>query len=318
MKPVVLIGEPLVGFIADDTGPLCDATRFRGEVVGAEINAAAGLARLGVPTQLIARTGSDELGEIVVRHAMREGIGITHLTRVDLPTGILVRSRRGFGASSVVYRRAGSAASSLGVADIETASATIAGAAWFHVTGVTAALSDSCRAAIAQALTIAGQHGVPTSLDLNYRARLWSVADAAAALAPLVARATLTLAGDAEGRTLTGASTPRQLVAALRRWGANDVVVKRGGAGAYADNDGVVVERPARTVGPAVDEVGAGDAFAAGLIGARVRGLDTATALDWGAVVAAFCISAIGDARGLPSVDEVERALSAGGDETMR
>ena len=102
MKPVVLMGEPLVGFIADDLGALADAGRFRAEVVGAEINTASGLARLGVPAALIARTGVDELGEMVMRHAMREGIDTRHLVQVDLPTGVLIRSRRGFGAASVL------------------------------------------------------------------------------------------------------------------------------------------------------------------------------------------------------------------------
>jgi 2-dehydro-3-deoxygluconokinase len=314
----VLIGEPLVGFIADDLGALPDAARFRAEVVGAEINVAGALARLGVPAALIARTGTDDLGEMVLRHAMREGIDVAHLRRVDQPTGILVRSRRGFGATGVVYRRTGSASASTAPEDVEAARSLIAGASWFHVTGVTAALSDSCRAAIHAAIAIATAHGVPTSLDLNYRARLWTPAVAAATLGPIAAAVDLTFAGDAEGRTLTGATTATALVAALRGWGAREIVVKRGGAGAHLDRDGVVVERPARRVAGIVDEVGAGDAFCAGFIAARLDGRDDATALDWGAVVAAFCIGAVGDARGLPSRAELERALADGGGETDR
>jgi 2-dehydro-3-deoxygluconokinase len=318
VKPAVLMGEPMVGFIADDLGSLSDITRFRAEVVGAEINAAAALVRLGVPATLIARTGTDELGEMVVRHAMREGIATAHLRRVELPTGILIRSRRGFGASSVVYRRAGSAGGSLERADVEEAADAIAAAGWFHVTGITAALSDSSRQAVGAALDTAAASGVRSSLDINYRARLWSPEQASAALAPLVARADVTMVGDAEGRTLTGAATPPDLVAAMRGWGARDVVVKLGAAGAYHDGAGDVAQRPARSVSGVVDEVGAGDAFAAGFIAASMRGLDPGTALDWGAVVAAFCVGAIGDARGLPTLAEVERALAAGGDETVR
>jgi 2-dehydro-3-deoxygluconokinase len=317
MKPVVLLGEPLVGFIADDFGPLADAARFRGEVVGAEINVASALARLDVPTVLIARTGTDELGEMVLRHAMREGIGTAHLRRVDLPTGLLIRSRRGFGPASVVYRRTGSAGGSLEPADVEAAAGDIAAASWLHVSGVTAALSESCRAAVGKALELARASGVPASLDLNYRARLWSPDAARRALAPLAALAGMTISGLAEGRVLTGATTPEDLVDALRSWGAEEVVVTCGPAGALHDRDGVVVRRPARQIPAVADEVGAGDAFAAGLIAARLRGLDAAACLDWGAVVAAFCIGAVGDARGLPTSAEAERML-AGDTETIR
>jgi 2-dehydro-3-deoxygluconokinase len=317
VKPVVLLGEPLVGFIAEDLGPLADAARFRGEVVGAEINVASALARLDVPTVLIARTGTDELGDMVMRHAMREGIGAAHLRRVDLPTGLLIRSRRGFGPASVVYRRAGSAGGSLEPADVRAAAADIAGAAWLHVSGVTAALSEGCRAAVAEALELARASGVPSSLDLNYRARLWSPDVARDALAPLAAKASVTISGLAEGRVLTGAATPPELVDALRSWGAAEVVVTCGPAGAMHDHDGTVVTRPARAVAAVTDEVGAGDAFAAGLIAARLRGLDRAACLDWGAVVAAFCIGAVGDARGLPTTPEAERML-LGDAETIR
>ena len=318
MTRVVVMGEPMVGLIADDLGALADSTGFRAEVVGTEINTACGLARLGVPTVVIARTGTDELGEMVLRHALREGIDARFIRRVDQPPGGLIRSRRAFGATSVVYRRAGSAASTLDRTDVRAAAETIAGSAWFHVTGVTAALSDSCRAAIDEAFAIAAASGVTTSFDLNYRSRLWSPDAAVAAIRPLVARADVTLTGDSEGRTLTGASTPEDLVAALRSWGAREVVIKRGDRGAYLDRAGVVTERPARVVAGVVDDVGAGDAFAAGLIAARVLGHDDGTALEWGNTVAAFCVSTIGDARGLPSLPELERALRADGDETVR
>jgi sugar/nucleoside kinase (ribokinase family) len=143
------------------------------------------------------------------------------------------------------------------------------------------------------------------------------VDEACAALAPLVARADVTIAGHAEGRTLTGAASPAGLVSALRGWGAREVVVTRGAAGAYHDRGDDTVERPARPVAVIADEVGAGDAFAAGFIVARLRGLDPGACLEWGAAVAAFSVGAIGDARGLPDASEVERLL-AGDDETIR
>ena len=64
---VVLMGEPLVCLVADRAGPLVEAERLLLEVGGAELNAAVALVRLGLRAAAVARTGDDDLGEIIVR-----------------------------------------------------------------------------------------------------------------------------------------------------------------------------------------------------------------------------------------------------------
>jgi 2-dehydro-3-deoxygluconokinase len=315
---VVLMGEPLVCLVADRIGPLVEAERMLVEVGGAELNAAVALVRLGLEAAVVARTGEDDLGEIIVRRARAEGVDVAHLRRDPRPTGLLIRDRRGFGASTVLYRRAGGAGSALDESDVRDARATIAGAAWFHTTGITAALSASSAAAVAAALDVARAAGVPTSLDFNYRSRLWSASAAWSRIGALLPLVDVAMVGEDEGLLLSGAADAEALVAALRAHGAREVLVKRGRAGALLVHADGRADCAALHVPAALDEVGVGDAFAAGFIAGRLLRRTDAEALALAACVAAFAVASVGDIRGLPTRAEVEHALRAGAGGTHR
>ena len=315
---VVLMGEPLVCLVADRTGPLVEAERMLVEVGGAELNAAVALVRLGLTAAVVARTGQDDLGEIIVRRARAEGVDVAHVRRDPRPTGLLIRDRRGFGASTVLYRRAGGAGSALDPGDVEDARATIAAAAWFHTTGITAALSASSFAAVEAGLGVARAAGATTSLDVNYRSKLWSPEEAWSGIARLLPLVDVAMVGADEGRLLSGAADVEALVAALRERGAREVLVKRGPAGALLVHADGRAECAALDVPGALDEVGAGDAFAAGFVAGRLLGRSDADALAYGACVAAFAVASVGDIRGLPTRPEVEHALRAGAGGTHR
>ena len=106
-------------------------------------------------------------------------------------------------------------------------------------------------------------------------------------------------------------------VAGLLGAGASVVVTKLGAAGARAcTSDGEDLALPAHTV-RAVDPVGAGDAFGAGFIAARLGGLDVETALTWTVACGAAVVAVDGDIDGLPTRRELERLLQAGA-ETIR
>jgi 2-dehydro-3-deoxygluconokinase len=315
---VVLMGEPLVCLVADRTGPLVEAERMLVEVGGAELNAAVALVRLGLRAAVIARTGEDDLGEIIVRRARAEGVDVAHVRRDPRPTGLLIRDRRGFGASTVLYRRAGGAGSALDEDDVRAAQPAIAGAAWFHTTGITAALSATSAAAVSAGLAVARDAGVTTSLDVNYRSKLWSPAEAWARISGLLPFVDVAMVGEDEGLLLSGAGDVEALVAALRERGAREVLVKRGRAGALLVHADGRADCAALEVGGAVDEVGAGDAFAAGFVAGRLLGRQDAEALAFGACVAAFAVASVGDIRGLPTLAEVEHALRSGAGGTHR
>lgn len=146
------------------------------------------------------------------------------------------------------------------------------------------------------------------SLDVNYRSALWSTADAAAALRPLAAQAQLVFGGPAELELVGG-------VDALLAAGVAEVVTKDGAAGASVCTAAGSWSAPAVPV-TVVDPVGAGDAFVAGYLSARLDGLDVDARLARGTLAGAFCVSTAGDWEGLPT--RAELALLGGVDNVSR
>ena len=148
---VVTLGEALVALVADEGRPLSAPGTFTPFVAGAEANVAMGLARLGRPVAFIGRVGADGLGQMVRNGLRAEGVDVRWLSDdPEAPTGALARDRRSFPPPEVVYLRRGSAASRLAPADVNAAGDVIAAARWLHLTGITPALSPSCRAAVQQ------------------------------------------------------------------------------------------------------------------------------------------------------------------------
>jgi 2-dehydro-3-deoxygluconokinase len=236
----------------------------------------------------------------------------------------MFRERRAFGAAEIVYARAGSAGSRLGPADVERAAAAgvFAGARWLHLTGITPAISDSARAAVDRAVTIAGEAGLTISLDVNLRRRLWNDEDAATVLRPLATRVDVVLGSSDELAVIADRpadTDPPALADSVVALGPSIAVVKLGAAGALAVERGSPpVTQPGLVGTTVVDPVGAGDAFAAGFIAARLDGADLAAALRSANACGAAAVAAIGDLVGLPTMVELERLLRADGTDTIR
>jgi 2-dehydro-3-deoxygluconokinase len=309
---VTTLGEPLAGLVAVETGPLSSGSTLRIFAVGAETNVAIGLSRLGIEASVIGRVGDDELGSLVVQALRSEGIDTEFVTPdPGRPTGALVRNRRGFGPSSVTYLRSRSAGAAVDVKDVTRARSVIAASDWLHLTGVTTALSRSAHDAVLAAVRLAEKAGTRISFDVNYRSRLWTVEEAQKALPSVISRCALVFVGHDEGATLTGEEEPEEIARRLSELGARAVVVKLGSEGAmHRGEQGAITVRPALSVPVPTDIVGAGDAFVAGYLAAELSAHPVPVCLDWGCVTAAFAISALGDAEGLPARSEVEACLA--------
>jgi 2-dehydro-3-deoxygluconokinase len=322
---VVTLGECLVSFVAADLGPLAGSTTFHPYPAGAEANVAVGLVRLGRRVAYIGRVGDDGLGTRIVRALRGEGVDVGGLA-VDRsgPTGLMIRERRGVGAAEVHYARAGSAGSRLGSVDVQAAESrgTFAVARWLHLTGITPALSSSCRAAVGTALETARTAGLTVSLDLNLRRRLWTESEAAPVLRELAARVDVVIGDEDEARLVTGSpagAPPESLVRALLELGASLVVLKLGAGGALAVEAGSApLSAAGLPVQAVVDPVGAGDAFCAGFIDARLDDLDLAGSLARANACGAAAIAAEGDQTGLPTRAELDRLLEGDGPDTIR
>jgi sugar/nucleoside kinase (ribokinase family) len=300
---VITVGETMVAFAAHEAGTLDAAATFTKIVAGAETNVGVGLARLGLKVGWVSRLGADSFGAYVRRSVEAEGVDCTSVVSDPArPTGFMLKSRVLDGDPTVEYYRRGSAASALSLADFDEAR--FLSARHLHVTGITPALSASAAELIEHAMKTMRAAGRTVSFDPNLRPRLWPGREAMAAhLNRLAGLADWVLPGIAEGRTLTGLERAEDIAAFYLDQGARAVTIKLGADGAYwrsagTDNSegrvaGVRVER-------IVDTVGAGDAFAVGVISARLDGLDWPQALARGNWIGAQAIQVVGDMDGLP------------------
>ncbi|GAB3840170.1 sugar kinase [Micromonospora andamanensis] len=314
-RDLLTVGEALVSLRS--SGPLAAGGPLTMHLAGAESNVAIGLARLGHRAAWAGRVSDDELGEFVLRQLRAEGVDTTDVRRdPQRPTGLMFLERRTADVSRVRYHRAGSAGAALDVDDLRAPLA--AGARLLHLSGITPALSASARDAVTWAVRAAAESGIPVSLDVNYRAGLWSRADARATLTPLAGYASVVVASTDELDLVAGAGADERAVATdLLRRGVSTVLVKLGADGARAWTADGVEQVPAVPV-TAVDTVGAGDAFTAGYLSGHLDGLGLTDRLRRAVALGAFAVAGHGDWEGLPRRDELSLITGSAAGTTLR
>lgn len=194
-------------------------------------------------------------------------------------------------SSSVYYYRRGSAASLMAPGFL-TADR-LAGVRIVHTTGITPALSPSCRAMTDRLFADARTAGSLVSFDVNDRRPLWDIDEAAETLALLADAADIAFVGRDEAERLWGTPTPASIRARIPHCGL--LVVKDGDVGATAfaaDAEPVFVAAPTVEV---VEPVGAGDAFAAGFLAATLEDRPLADRLTAGHAAAARVLAVAAD-----------------------
>ncbi|MFJ5273444.1 sugar kinase [Streptomyces sp. NPDC088358] len=314
--PVVCVGETMAALAPDPVGPLEEAEHLRLTVAGAESNVAMYLADHGIPVAWLSAVGDDAPGRRVRAAVAAAGVDVTHVrTDPDRPTGLLLKSPHRDG-TRVQYYRSGSAASALGPRLLDTRP--VRTASLLHVSGITPALSPSCRELVSRALgTPPAERPYAVSFDVNHRPALWHDDSAATVLRDLADRADVVFVGLDEAQNLWGrdltAGGVRELLPHPRI-----VVVKDGADSATAAvRDGDVVVVPAlRTL--VVEPVGAGDAFAAGFLAGLLRGEVLTRALRLGHITAVSALKVTGDHGSLPEPGAVRRLLALSAEEWTR
>ncbi len=315
---IVTFGELMLRLSPPGRERFFQSDRMQARFGGGEANVAVSLARLGHEARYLTVLPENPVADAGIAELRRHGVGTEGIVRRGRRMGIyFAETGSGPRPSTVLYDREGSAISEAGPGDIDWAKA-FAGAAWFHVTGITPALSRSAADLTLEGMTAAKAGGLTVSLDLNYRGKLWRYGAAATEIMPqLAATADLLLANEEdcqkslglscsplangaldihayEGLTAEVLSTYRNLsrVAVTLR-------VSRG-----ADRNGwsaVLRSRAGFLAGPAleieniVDRVGAGDAFAAGLIHGLADFEDDARALAFAVAASALKHTVPGD-----------------------
>jgi 2-dehydro-3-deoxygluconokinase len=306
---VITFGEAMLLLVADQPGPLELVQGFHKRTAGAETNVAIGLARLGLKVGWASRLGTDSMGRYLLSALRGEGVDCSHVVcDPTQKTGFQFKGQVSDGSDPPVeYHRAGSAASHMGVADIDVD--WLLSARHLHATGVFAAISSTTLPAAAKTMDLMRAAGRSVSFDPNLRPTLWATPDLMReAINDLATRAHWVLPGLEEGRFLTGEDSPEGIARFYRQRGAQLVVVKLGSEGAFYDEasgSGYIAGFPVDTV---VDTVGAGDGFAVGVISALLDGLDVPDAVKRGAWIGARAVQVLGDSEGLPTRAELLRA----------
>ncbi|WP_082403584.1 sugar kinase [Saccharothrix sp. NRRL B-16348] len=300
---MLCVGETMAVFTPAEAGPPEEVRAWTRGIGGAESNVACALAALGVPVGWVSAVGDDPFGRAIVAFLAGAGVDVSHvLVDPTRPTGLYLKEA-GKTGSAVRYYRAGSAASALGPEVVDRLD--LGAVSHVHLTGITAALSPSCSALVHALLD---HPGITTSFDVNWRPALWGPSGPEV-LRSLAAKADVVLVGDDEAEALWGVSEPLAVREVLPEPGT--VVVKQGAQGAtvLAVGEAPVFE-PALAV-DVVEPVGAGDAFAAGFLAARLAGEPPARCLRSGHLAAAGALCTLSDvAVPLPSAD-VARLLVA-------
>jgi fructokinase/2-dehydro-3-deoxygluconokinase len=187
----------------------------------------------------------------------------------------------------------------------------MAGAAWLHTTGMCLRASP-VRDAVLAGMALAREAGATVSLDLNLRAELWGLDDETReTLERAIHLADVVLgSGPEEIVPLAGLEQVEDAARAICD-GRRVVVARLGADGALAAGppSDRICHAPAFPT-TVVDTLGAGDAFDAGFIAARLAGCDVGEALRWGNAAAALKIGRAG-ARGSPAWAELEGLLGA-------
>jgi 2-dehydro-3-deoxygluconokinase len=259
---------------------------------GAESNFAIALARLGVDVAWVSRLGRDPFGDMIEEGLAQEGVDLRWVTRDEAPTGLFVKWR-GEAGNQVAYYRGGSAASRLRPSDVPDEA--LDGVSLVHLTGITMAISESARDLVVDLAQRAKERGAIVVFDPNFRPALPDTFEAAAArLRSVLAFVDWFLCGESEAGLL---DAPEGVsVSTVVRVGARGAIV-----------DGVEIPPP-RTMA-VVDEIGAGDAFAAGFAYGLLQGWPAADCVRAGHVIAAGALTGTGDWETLPRLADVHAEL---------
>jgi 2-dehydro-3-deoxygluconokinase len=306
---LVTFGEAMVRFTPPDFQRLEQARSFDVHVGGAELNVAVAAARLGAATRWVSRLPDNALGHMIANRAREQGVDVHVDWSPDDRAGLyFVEAGAAPRASSVLYDRAASAISRVKPGSIDWDSV-LRGARWFHVSGITPALSDAAAAVTLEALTAAKAAGLTVSYDLNYRRKLWSPERARSVQEPLMAhvdvlitteedtRVVFDLGGDAEGdfARVDAASYAQVALGLAQRFDFRAVAVTLrenprvllNSWSAIVAADRVIHRAPCYEV-EVIDRIGAGDAFSAGLIVGALENRSWDDAVRLGTAVSAL------------------------------
>ena len=334
MTTVVTFGEIMLRLSPPGFERFFQSPMFCATFGGGEANVAVSLAHFGLDSVYVTCLPKHEIGDGVVRALRAEGVRTDHILRGGSRLGVyFTETGASQRPSTVIYDRARSAISEMAPDAVDWA-VVFAGVAWFHVTGITPALSQNAAAATSRAISAARSAGARISVDLNYRKKLWTEAQAQAVMTPLMREVDVVIANEEDLQSVLGVEVPGTDVTSgqlnlagyraaaervTRDFGPSMVAITLRESISASDNgwSAVLWDASANVMHQSqhydvrlVDRIGGGDSFAAGLIFGLITGRSPQDALRFGVAASALKQTIPGDFNRV-SVAEVDR-LAAG------
>lgn len=316
-KRIVTFGEIMLRLAPLHYQRLEQASALEATYGGGEANVAVSLACLGDEAFYVSRLPDNALGQAAINRIRAYGVHTQYILRGGKRMGIyFLEHGASIRPSQVIYDRAHAA-----VAEVEPGMfdwpAIFAGKDWFHITGITPALSPSAAEVSREAVSAARAAGLTVSCDLNYRKKLWSKAQAKETMTSLVQQMHLIIANEedaadvfgieAEKTDVTGGALDRQHYQGVARQlrdycRAQLTAITLRESLSASDNgwsamlyDGNDFYFSRRYPIHLVDRVGGGDAFGAGLIHGLIHGWTKKDALEFAVAASALKQTIPGD-----------------------
>ena len=312
MKTVAAFGEIMLRLSPLGQERLFQSPCFQTFFGGGEANVAVSLARFGHPVRYLSVIPANDAGDAALRELGKWGVTTEHIVRQGKRLGIyFAESGANQRPAQVIYDRDHSGIAEAKRGDIDWEKA-FAGINWFHVTGITPAISRSAADLTLDAVKAAESKGIAVSVDLNYRSKLWKYGvPAAEVMAEIFKFADVGIANEEDCQKSLGIEADVLVQSGTLDIRAYENLIRRvmdqfpklsrmaitlresrsadqNGWSAVMRNRKEFMTGPRYEIADIVDRIGAGDAFAAGLI----HGLDIFSsdqeALDF--AIAASCL----------------------------
>lgn len=292
-------------------------SQFDVYVSGTEANVAGLLARLGWRSGFVSGLPRSPLGRRICNEYRMAGMDLSALVWRDEGRVAIYYVEYAVPPrpTQVFYDRKNTCFTELTPADIDWAY--LLDTRLLHLSGLSVPLSPSVGEIITEAARRARAAGVPVSFDMNYRRRLWTPAEAASTVLPIMRQVDLLFCGRGDARQLFGFDgAPEEIARQLAELtGAGQVVTSLSSDGLIGWDSGELYRQPARPV-EIIDRIGAGDAMVAGVLHGWLQG-DFARGLRYGALTAALALSQWGD-QTVTTAPELEALLDSDSPDIFR
>jgi len=320
-KKIVTLGEVMMRLSPPGQQRFSQAQQLDVHYGGSEANVSVSLAHLGFEAAHVTCFPSNAFGEAAVAHLRSNGVGISHIQFQEGRMGLyFIEHGADFRSSTVVYDRFDSAFAKMNPSDFNWEEI-LKGAAWFHWSGITPAISEAAAKACANAVHAAKKLGIKISGDINYRRNLWNYGKKAIDVMPsLISACDVVIGGTTDFENCTGIigddfidgckklqkHFPNvAMIANTKRESLHTSHQKISGK-LWAKN--TLLKSKAYELTNIVDRVGSGDAFGAGLIYGLLSSMTDQDSLEFAVAACALKHTISGDVNRVKA-DEVHTLL---------